>query len=80
MIKSAIFKYENHQQVERSRRGKQGSARSGYVIATGERAPYGYIYVSEPHKGWLVIDEEEARVVRQIYTWVDAGYTVVRGQ
>lgn len=80
MIKSAISKYENHQRVERSRRGKQGSARSGYVIATGERAPYGYIYVSEPHKGWLVIDEEEARVVRQIYTWVDAGYTVVRGQ
>lgn len=32
MIKSAISKYENYQRVERSRRGKQGRARSGYVI------------------------------------------------
>ncbi len=75
MIKSAIAKYENRQRVERSRRGMQGRARSGYVIATGARAPYGYRYVSEPHKGWFVVDEEEARVVRQIYTWILEGQT-----
>ena len=75
MIKSAIAKYENRQRVERGRRGKQGRARAGYVIATGARAPYGYRYVSEPHKGWLVIDEAEAEVVRQIYTWILEGQT-----
>jgi len=75
MIKSAISKYENHQRVERSRRGKMGRARSGYVIATGKRAPYGYEYISEAHKGWFVIDEEEAQVVRQIYTWILEGHT-----
>jgi len=81
MIKSAISKYENHQRVERSRRGKIGRARSGYVIATGARAPYGYIYISEPHKGWLIVDETEARVVRQIYTWLLEGqscYAIAR--
>ncbi len=75
MIKGAISKYENRQRVERSRRGKMGRARSGYVIATGARAPYGYTYISEPHKGWLVIDEAEARVVRQIYAWLLEGQT-----
>ena len=75
MIKGAISKYENRQRVERSRRGKMGRARSGYVIATGKRAPYGYEYISEAHKGWFVIDEGEALVVRQIYTWILEGHT-----
>jgi site-specific DNA recombinase len=75
MIKGAIAKYENRQRVERSRRGKFGRARSGFVVTTGVRAPYGYKYISEPHKGWYVIDEAEAKVVQQIYAWILDGWT-----
>ncbi len=62
MIKSAISKYENHQRVERSRRGKQGRARSGYVIATGKRAPYGYEYIWQSQRTvWFPADWDGER-------------------
>ena len=69
LIKSGIAQYENRQRVERSRRGKMGRARAGYVICPGARAPFGYDYKSEPHKGWFVINEREAEAVRKMYAW-----------
>ena len=41
---------------------------SGFVIV-GSRPPYGYKVVSEPHKSWLEIDEEEAEIVRTVFDW-----------
>jgi site-specific DNA recombinase len=70
VIKSGIAQYENRQRVERSRRGKAGRVRAGYVLCGGGRAPYGYTYVSEPHKGWFEINPDEADVVRKIYSWL----------
>ncbi len=72
-IRAAIDAWENRQRLERSRRGKNGKARAGAVIVTAGRAPYGYRYVSRPHGGELVIDDEQAAVVRQIYQWLTAG-------
>ncbi len=65
-IKGAIAEYEKAKIMERSKRGKRGKAKSGYVIV-GSRPPYGYKTVSEPHKSWLEIDEEEARIVCLIF-------------
>lgn len=70
LIKAGIAQYENRQRVERMRRGKLGKARAGYVVCAGPGAPFGYTYVSAPHKGWLVINEQEAEVVRKIYQWL----------
>lgn len=70
LVKSGIAQYENRQRVERSRRGKRGRVEAGYVLMTTGRAPYGYDYVSEKHKGWLVINEEQAEVVRMMYEWL----------
>jgi site-specific DNA recombinase len=70
LIKAGIAQYENRQRAERSQRGKRGRAKAGYVICPGGRAPFGYDYISEPHKGWFVINEREAEVVRQMYSWL----------
>jgi site-specific DNA recombinase len=69
-VKGGIAAYENRQRVERSRRGKDGRARAGSVIIPAGRAPYGYTYVSTPHRGELVINERQSEVVRQIFSWL----------
>ncbi|MBU0495295.1 MAG: recombinase family protein [Chloroflexi bacterium] len=82
LIKAGIAQYENRQRAERSRRGKRGRAEAGYVLMTTGRAPFGYNYVTEKHKGWLVINEEQAQIVRRIYRWlIDDGlssYAIAR--
>ncbi len=69
-IKADIAEYENAQRVERCRRGKAGRVKAGYVIMPAGRAPFGYDYISEPHKGRLEVNEAQAAVVRQIYRWL----------
>jgi len=81
LIKSAIAQYENRQRAERSVRGRQGKARAGYVVLSNLRTPYGYDLVTEPHKAWLVVNEVEAAVVRQIFDWAITGlssYAIAR--
>jgi site-specific DNA recombinase len=65
-IRASIAEYEKAKILERSKRGKRGKAQSGFVLV-GARPPYGYRVVSEPHKSWLEIDEEEAKIVRFVY-------------
>jgi len=67
-IKGAIAEYERAKIEERLKRGLRGKARAGYVIV-GHNRPYGYNVVREPHKAWLTINEEEAKVVKLIYRW-----------
>ena len=81
LIKAAIAQYENRQSAERSVRGRQGKARAGYVVLSNLRTPYGYDLVTEPHKAWLVVNEVEAAVVRQMFAWAVAGlssYAIAR--
>ena len=74
IIKTGIAQYENRQRTERTRRGKIGKAKAGYVVCPAGRAPFGYDYVNEEHKGKFIINESQARVVRQIFSWlVDDG-------
>jgi len=66
-IQGAVAECERAKIVDRCRRGMLHKAREGHVI--GGRAPYGYRYV---HRNGVEaarweIDEEEARVVREIY-------------
>jgi site-specific DNA recombinase len=70
LVKASIAQYENRQRVERSRRGKAGRVRAGFPIAPTGKAPFGYDYISEPHKGEFVIHEAQAAIVRQIYDWL----------
>jgi site-specific DNA recombinase len=70
LVKGAIAVYENRQRVERSRRGKIGRVKAGYPLLPVNRAPFGYDYISEPHKGKLVINDEEAEIVRKMFHWL----------
>lgn len=67
-IKASIAEYERAKILERSKRGKRGKAQSGFVLV-GSRPPYGYQVRSEPHKEWLDVCEQEARIVRLVFPW-----------
>ncbi len=67
-IRASVAEYERAKILERSKRGMRGRAKAGYVVV-GARPPYGYTIESEPHKAWLVVVEDEAKVVKLIFVW-----------
>jgi len=71
-VQGMVAEYERAKILERSRRGKLHKARTGNVnVLSG--APYGYRYISKQQgdgQARYEIVLEEARVVRQIFTWV----------
>jgi site-specific DNA recombinase len=71
-VQGMVAEYERAKILERSQRGKRHAAQVGSVnVLCG--APYGYRYVSKQAGGGSArydLLEEEARVVRQIFTWV----------
>jgi site-specific DNA recombinase len=71
-FRGVIAEYERAKILERMARGKKGRAQAGQVTV-GRIAPYGYDYVGEPHKGQLVVNEEEAKMVRLIFQWYTDG-------
>ena len=71
-VQGVIAQYERAKIRERSRRGRQHSARCGAVAVLGG-APYGYRYLTKSEgegRAEYRILLEEARVVRQIFDWV----------
>jgi site-specific DNA recombinase len=71
-VQGVIAEYERAKIVERARRGKQYAARQGRVSVLTQ-APYGYRYVRKAEGGGQArydVVLEEARVVRQLFTWV----------
>jgi len=71
-VQGMIAEYERAKILERSRRGKRHKAQGGSVsVLSG--APYGYRYIPVGEGGGQAryeICEEEAQVVRQVFTWV----------
>ena len=71
-VQGMVAEYERAKILERSRRGKRHAAQRGCVnVLSG--APYGYRYISKWAGGGQARYEivwEEARLVRQIFTWV----------
>jgi site-specific DNA recombinase len=69
-IQGAVAEYERAVLAERFRRGKLLKARQG--IWLGGKAPYGYRYVPKRDgvPGYLVVDEDEAAVVRLLFSWL----------
>src|SRR3954466_9547275 len=76
-IQGAIAEYERAVLAERFRRGKLQKARDGNIISA--KASYGYRYETRRDvvPARLVINEAEADMVRQLYTWVvEEGLTI----
>jgi site-specific DNA recombinase len=71
-VQGMVAEYERAKILERSRRGKRHAAHAG-VVSVLCGAPYGYHYISKPLGGGVArfdLVEHEARVVRQVFTWV----------
>jgi site-specific DNA recombinase len=65
-VRAAVAEYERAKFRERIVRGRKGKARAGYVVLGGSEI-YGYTVKREPHKAWLVVNEDEAQIVRLIF-------------
>ena len=71
-VQGVLAEYERALFLERSRRGKRHAAQAGSVSAR-PRAPYGYRHLGRQDgaaQPCYEVVPEEARVVRQIFTWV----------
>jgi site-specific DNA recombinase len=80
-MQGMIAEFERAKILERTRRGRRFAARQGKVSALG-CAPYGYRYVPK-HQGDgearydVILDE--ARLVRELFTWVGVEGLSLRG-
>src|SRR5262249_13285260 len=71
-MQGMMAEYGRAKIMERSRRGKRHAAQAG-LMSVLSAAPYGYRYVGKYEGGGQAryeIDEAQADVVRQIFTWV----------
>lgn len=82
-VKGLFAEYERVKIAERFRLGKVRKAREGHIIAT--EAPYGYTFIPKRgnrgngdfHHGYYEINQAEARVLKDIFSWVaDGGVTI----
>ena len=74
-VQGVIAEYERAKIQERNRRGTLHAARSGSVSVFGQ-APFGYRYIDRRAGGGTArfeIDDDQAAVVRRIFTWVVDG-------
>jgi site-specific DNA recombinase len=75
-MKGIFAEYEREKIRERTLRGRREKAKQGFIV--GGRVPFGYRYLgkAERERGRLVVDEEKASVVRQIFQWAADGLSV----
>jgi len=71
-IRGFASKLEAEKIRERTMRGKRAKARMGHITSGGSARIYGYDYikVAQNNGGRRVINENEAKWVRQIYGWL----------
>jgi len=71
-VRGLFAEYERAKIAERFRLGKLRKVREGHVLTT--EAPYGYHYIRNNKEtkqhGYYVIKEDEAKVVKMIFSWV----------
>lgn len=67
-IRATIAEYEREKIKERMNRGKRLKVKSGSVIVAG-RPPYGYRLVKDDKAMWLEIVEDQAPIIKLIFTW-----------
>ncbi len=78
-VKGLFAEYERAKIAERFRLGKLRVLKEGHVL--GSVAPYGYQYVRRRDKehGYYEVNENEARVVKDIFSWVVHEGLTIRG-
>lgn len=78
-ILGSFHAYERIKIADRFRRGKLYKAKNGIVISGGALYGYNYVKKTETTPTHWEINEEEARVVRQIFEWVGVERLPING-
>jgi site-specific DNA recombinase len=75
---SAVAQLEKANIAERTARGRMKKAAEGYLHCGS--VPYGYRYLGKDQgsKGTMVVEENEAAVVRTIFDWCKTGWSLYR--
>lgn len=78
-FKGLFAEFEKAKIGERMRRGKMFKAKQGLYMNLS--APFGYTYIpkTKDSPGYLEINEEEAKIVRKIYTWIAEDGLTIKG-
>jgi site-specific DNA recombinase len=71
-VRGVIAEYEREKIRERTLRGRREKARQGFIV--GGRVPYGFRLVNQTYE----VDEEQSRVVTQIFQWLVAEKLSIR--
>jgi len=71
-VKGLFAEYERVKIAERFRLGKMRKVKEGHILLS--EAPYGLTYIPKKDKehGYFEINEEEERVLKMIFNWVDS--------
>src|SRR5258708_27613523 len=75
-VKSMFAEYEREKIRERTLRGRREKARQGFIV--GGRVAFGYRYLgkADGKRGELVVDEQQAVIVEEIFRWAADGVSV----
>lgn len=77
---TAVLSAEEKKTIRRRmQKGLRDKVQKGKITGQGDKAPYGYRYEGQRDTKQLVINENEARIVRQIYYWYTVEKLTLRG-
>lgn len=71
-IRAVIAEYERHQIRRRLQRGRHLAVQRGEIM-TWHRPPLGYVGTQDNGKNTLIIEPDEAEIVRRIFNWYAYG-------
>ena len=78
-VRGLFAEYERAKIGERFRLGKLRKVKEGHILVSEPLYGYRYILKNEKVHGYYEINEDEARVVRMMYDWIDQDGMTLRG-
>jgi site-specific DNA recombinase len=78
-VRGLFAEYERAKIGERFRLGKLRKVKEGHILVSEPLYGYRYILKQERVHGYYEVNEDEARVVRMIFDWVDRDGLTLRG-
>ena len=78
-VRGLFSEYERAKIGERFRLGKLRKVKEGHILVSEPLYGYRYVAKKEQAHGYYEINDEEARVVRMIFNWIDQDGLTLRG-
>ena len=75
-VRGLFSEYERAKIGERFRLGKLRKVKEGHILVSAPLYGYRYVTKKDQTHGYYEVNEEEARVVRMIFNWIDQGLTI----